>query len=92
MAISGMFWIFRQGFTLTSKMLTFLEVSNMGVLLFCGLLWPISVFQIPLTSARLLNERETTIAVERVRANRTGIKNPASKPAQALEALNDPQV
>ena len=44
MAISGMFWIFRQGFTLTSKMLTFLEVSNMGVLLFCGLLWSIPVF------------------------------------------------
>ena len=45
-----------------------------------------------LTSARLLNERETAIAVERVRANRTSIKNSVSNPAQALEALNEPQV
>jgi ACS family allantoate permease-like MFS transporter len=43
-------------------------------------------------SAHFFNEREKTIAVERLRVNRTGIKNTVFKPSQALEALYDPQV
>lgn len=42
--------------------------------------------------ARFLNERQKTIAIERLRINRTGIKTQQFKPAQALEALRDPQV
>jgi ACS family allantoate permease-like MFS transporter len=53
-------------------------------------------FTIPdsLASAQIFffNEREKTIAVERLRVNRTGIKSTVFKPSQALEALYDPQV
>lgn len=41
--------------------------------------------------ARFLNARERLIAVDRLRANRTGLKSTEFKPAQVLEALTDPQ-
>ena len=44
------------------------------------------------TSAKFLTERERSIAVERLRDNRTGVKNTVFKPAQALDAFKDPQV
>lgn len=44
------------------------------------------------TKARFLNERQKLIAIERLRANRTGMKTQEFKPKQALEALCDPQV
>ena len=43
-------------------------------------------------SARWLNERERLIAVERLKSNKTGIKNTHHKWPQAKEALLDPKV
>lgn len=43
-------------------------------------------------SARFLNEREKIIAVQRIRVNKTGIKNNTFKKEQVYEALMDPQV
>jgi len=42
-------------------------------------------------NARFLNEREKLVAVKRVAANETGIKNKAFDKPQALLALYDPK-
>lgn len=66
--------------------------------LICGgftVAWAFVVyFTVPDSPAKaaFLNERQRIIAIERLRANRTGMKNQQFKPAQALEALRDPQV
>jgi ACS family allantoate permease-like MFS transporter len=44
------------------------------------------------TNARFLSEHQRSIAVERLRDNRTGVKTTVFKPAQALDAFKDPQV
>ncbi|CAM1507320.1 Fc.00g069610.m01.CDS01 [Cosmosporella sp. VM-42] len=41
--------------------------------------------------AKFLSHREKSIAVERLRSNRTGLKSTVFKWSQALEALKDPQ-
>ncbi|KAH7024357.1 dipeptide transmembrane transporter [Microdochium trichocladiopsis] len=41
--------------------------------------------------AKFLDQREKSIAIERLRKNRTGIKNKEFKWAHAIEALKDPQ-
>jgi ACS family allantoate permease-like MFS transporter len=43
-------------------------------------------------TARWLNERERLIAVERLKSNKTGIKNIHHKKAQIKEALSDPKI
>lgn len=43
-------------------------------------------------NAKFLNERQRSIAIKRLRSNRTGIKSSKSKWYQAVEALRDPQV
>lgn len=43
-------------------------------------------------TAKFLTDRERLIAVQRLRDNRTGIKNTTFKKEQAVEALLDPQV
>lgn len=45
----------------------------------------------PMT-ARWLNERERLIAVERLKSNKTGVKNTHHKKVQIKEALLDPKV
>jgi ACS family allantoate permease-like MFS transporter len=45
----------------------------------------------PLT-ARWLSERERLIAVERLKSNKTGVKNTHHKKEQIKEALTDPKV
>jgi ACS family allantoate permease-like MFS transporter len=42
--------------------------------------------------AKFLNDRERIIAIERLRDNKTGIKNTHHKKEQVLEALRDPKV
>lgn len=44
------------------------------------------------TTAPWLTERERIIAVERLKENKTGIKNTTHKPEQVKEALTDPKV
>ncbi|RDW74803.1 hypothetical protein BP6252_05945 [Coleophoma cylindrospora] len=68
------------------------------VFLICGgftVAWSIIVFLFlpdsPL-NAKFLNERQRSIAIERLRANRTGIKSSQFKWHQVREALRDPQV
>ncbi|KAF2808121.1 dipeptide transmembrane transporter [Mytilinidion resinicola] len=68
------------------------------VFLICGgftVAWSVLVFLFlpdsPL-NAKFLNERERSIAVERLRNNRTGIKTSQFKWHQVKEALRDPQV
>lgn len=68
------------------------------VFLICGgftVLWSVVVFLFlpdsPL-NAKFLNEREKSIALERLRHNRTGVKSTIFKWSQAFEALRDPQV
>ncbi|RFU28624.1 hypothetical protein B7463_g7719, partial [Scytalidium lignicola] len=68
------------------------------VFLLCGAItiaWAVVVFfflpDSP-TSAKFLTEREKSIAVERLRDNRTGVKNTVFKVSQAIEAFKDPQV
>lgn len=68
------------------------------VFLICGgftVFWSVLVFLFlpnSPTNAKFLNERETSIAVERLRTNRTGIKTFKLKLSQVMEALCDPQV
>ncbi|QPG77407.1 hypothetical protein FOA43_004821 [Brettanomyces nanus] len=57
--------------------------------------WGFAVyFALPdsIPSCKFLNSREKYIAVERLRANRTGVKNKTFKKEQAVEALKDPQI
>jgi ACS family allantoate permease-like MFS transporter len=60
-----------------------------------GLAWAVVLyFYMPDTpiTAKFLNEREKTIAVERLRENRTGIANSEFKKEQVYEALLDVKV
>ncbi|KAL4876815.1 hypothetical protein BJY04DRAFT_210327 [Aspergillus karnatakaensis] len=68
------------------------------VFLLCGAItiaWAAVVFLFLPDSpanAKFLTERERAIAIERLRENRTGVKNTNFKTYQMLEALRDPQV
>ncbi|KAL3458257.1 hypothetical protein BJX64DRAFT_302031 [Aspergillus heterothallicus] len=68
------------------------------VFLLCGaitVVWAVVVFLFLPDSpanAKFLTERERIIAIERLRENRTGIKNTKFKMSQFVEALRDPQV
>ncbi|KAL2866136.1 uncharacterized protein BJX67DRAFT_356653 [Aspergillus lucknowensis] len=68
------------------------------VFLLCGAItvaWAVVVFLFLPDSpanAKFLSERERTIAIERLRHNRTGVKNTHFKLSQLVEALRDPQV
>lgn len=59
-------------------------------LVWAGVLWKFMP-DTPMT-AGFLNERERLIAVERLRENRTGIRNPTFKKDQFIEAFTDPKV
>nr|QFR37092.1 MFS transporter [Cyberlindnera americana] len=57
--------------------------------------WSIIVFfRLPdsIPNAYFLNDREKFIAVERIRRNKTGVKNEVFKKHQMIEALCDPQI
>lgn len=57
--------------------------------------WGVLVyFKLPdtITNASFLNDREKFVAVERIRLNKTGVKNQVFKKYQMIEALCDPQI
>ncbi|OBT67873.1 hypothetical protein VE03_02552 [Pseudogymnoascus sp. 23342-1-I1] len=76
----------------------FSDIVQTGVFLLCGAItvaWAAVVFYFlpdSPTNAKFLTQREKSIAVERLRDNRTGVKNTTFKVSQAIEAFRDPQV